>query len=118
MKTESVYISRLNQSVTYHIGQNAKDNFVVIDNAESPLDIWFHAAEESSCHVVCLVPSVMDKKVRHLIIKQGALLCKMNTPKLRSIKNAEIIYTEIGNVKKTHIDGQVSLEGGCKKVSI
>lgn len=118
MKTESVFISRLNQSVTYHIGQNAKDNFAVIDSAESPQDIWFHAADESSCHVVCLIPLAMDKKVRHLIIKQGALLCKINTPKLRAMKNAEIIYTEINNVKKTHIDGQVSLEGGCKKVSI
>jgi len=118
MKTESVFISRLNQSVAYHIGQNAKDNFAVIDSAESPLDIWFHASEESSCHVVCLVPNPMDKKVRHLIIKQGALLCKINTPKLRAIKNAEIIYTEIGNVKKTQVDGQVVIEGACKKLTI
>jgi|LauGreDrversion4_2_1035121.scaffolds.fasta_scaffold676702_1 predicted ribosome quality control (RQC) complex YloA/Tae2 family protein len=118
MKTESVFISRLNQSVTYHIGQNAKDNFAVIDSAESSHDIWFHAAEESSCHVVGLVPEAMDKKVRHLIIKQGALLCKIHTPKLRAMKNAEIIYTEINNVKKTAVDGQVSIEGRCKKVCI
>lgn len=118
MKIESMFISRFNQSVTYHIGQNAKDNFAVIDSAESPLDIWFHAAEESSCHVVCLVPEAIDKKMRHLIIKQGALLCKIHTPKLRAIKHAEIIYTEIANVKKTPVDGQVSLEGAFKKVSI
>ena len=118
MKIESVFISRLNQSVTYHVGQNAKDNFAVIDSAETPHDIWFHSAEESSCHVVCLVPPDIDKKSRHLIVKQGALLCKMHTPKMRCMKNADIIYTEIGNVKKTHIDGQVSVEGGCKKVSI
>jgi predicted ribosome quality control (RQC) complex YloA/Tae2 family protein len=118
MKIESVYISRLNQYVTYHIGQNAKDNFAVIDSTESSLDIWFHSAEESSCHVVCLVPPDMDKKTIRLIIKQGALLCKINTPKLKCLKKTEIIYTEIENVKKTHIDGQVSLEGGCKKVSI
>jgi predicted ribosome quality control (RQC) complex YloA/Tae2 family protein len=118
MKTESVFISRLNESVTYHVGQNAKDNFAVIDSAESPNDIWFHASEESSCHVVCLVPLTMDKKVRHLIVKQGALLCKINTPKLKCLKNTEIIYTEIGNVKKTQVDGQVSVDGLCKKVSV
>jgi len=118
MKIESVFIPRLNQSVTYHVGQNAKDNFAVIDSAESSLDIWFHAAQESSCHVVCLVPPNIDKKARQLIIKQGALLCKMHTPKLRSLKNADIIYTEIRNVKKNAVDGQVYLEGAFKKESV
>lgn len=118
MKTESVFIARLNQSVTYHIGQNAKDNFAVIDSAESPLDIWFHAAAVSSCHVVCLVPSAVDKKARHLIVKQGAVLCKSHTPKLRSMKNAEIIYTEIRNVKKTAVDGQVSVDGACSHINV
>lgn len=118
MKTVSVFIPSAKHTFIYHIGENARDNFAVIDSADSSLDIWFHASEESSCHVVCLVPNPMDKKVRRHVIKQGALLCKINTPKLRAIKNAEIIYTEIGNVKKTQVDGQVVIEGECKKVSI
>jgi len=41
------------------------------------------------------------------IIKVGALLCKNNTNKLKSVKNVEIVYTQIKNVTKTSVPGCV-----------
>jgi len=43
----------------------------------------------------------------HYIIKVGALLCKNNTNKLKSIKNVEIMYTYIKNIVKTEVPGCV-----------
>ena len=48
-----------------------------------------------------------QKKNYNYIIKVGALLCKNNTNKLKSIKNVEIIYTYIKNVVKTDVSGCV-----------
>ena len=46
-------------------------------------DLWFHAKDVSSCHVVCEVPDDIKKKKELMyIIKIGALLCKNNTQKL------------------------------------
>jgi hypothetical protein len=41
------------------------------------------------------------------IITAGALLCKNNTNKLKSMKNVNIIYTKITNVVKTNVPGCV-----------
>ena len=118
MRIESVYIPRMEKYATYHIGQHAKDNFAVIDSSMSREDIWFHAQHDSSCHVLCLVPPGIDKAIRKSLVKQGALLCKTHTAKLRCEKNVPIIYAEIENVKKTHVEGQVSIEGKYKTVII
>ena len=44
------------------------------------------------------------------IITAGALLCKNNTNKLKSLKNIEIIYTQIKNITKTKIPGCVETQ--------
>jgi hypothetical protein len=54
-----------------------------------------------------LTEADIDKKELRYVIKTGALLCKNNTNKLKSIKNVEIIYTQIKNITKTDIDGCV-----------
>ena len=41
------------------------------------------------------------------VIKVGALLCKSNTNKIKSIKNIVIIYTFIKNIAKTATTGCV-----------
>jgi predicted ribosome quality control (RQC) complex YloA/Tae2 family protein len=106
MKTETVFIQVLKREIVFHIGKNKGDNFEVIDNGKSN-DIWFHAKDISSCHVVCKLPEQISKKDLRYVIKVGALLCKNNTNKLKSIKNVEIIYTYIKNIVKT--DGKVVL---------
>jgi predicted ribosome quality control (RQC) complex YloA/Tae2 family protein len=109
MKTEKVFIQALNREVIFHIGKNNSDNFETIDNGSKD-DLWFHAKYESSCHVVCETPSDINKKDLKYIIKVGALLCKNNTNKLKSISNIEIIYTQLKNVTKTSILGCVTTE--------
>jgi predicted ribosome quality control (RQC) complex YloA/Tae2 family protein len=108
MKTEILFIQGLNREITFYIGQNKNENFDVIDNG-SPDDLWFHANDESSCHVVANVPNDISKKDKKYIIKAGALLCKNNTNKLKKIKNVEFIYTQIKNIQKTIIPGCVTI---------
>ena len=106
MKTETIIIQSLKREITFHIGKSKADNFKVIDAGKSD-DLWFHALNDSSCHIVCEVPDDVEKSDMRYIIKIGAILCKNNTNKLKSQKNVEIIYTQIKNVTKTAIAGCV-----------
>ena len=109
MKTQVVYFDNIKKEITYLIGENAADNFLVIDASDSETDIWFHSKEGSSCHVVAKIPTSqqLNKKEFMTICKKGGLLCKFNTPKLKKQSNVEIIYTKISNITKTNIDGLV-----------
>uniref|UniRef100_A0A6C0AS85 NFACT RNA-binding domain-containing protein n=1 Tax=viral metagenome TaxID=1070528 RepID=A0A6C0AS85_9ZZZZ len=106
MKTENVYINALKKEIVFYIGQNQTENFEIIDKCTIN-DLWFHANNISSCHVVCKLPDKFSKKEMHYIIKVDALLCKNNTNKLKSIKNVEIMYTYIKNIVKTELPGCV-----------
>ena len=106
MKTEIVFINALKREITFYIGKNQNENFEVIDKATND-DLWFHAADISSCHVVCQVPTDIDKNKLRYIITTGALLCKNNTNKLKTMKNVNIIFTKIRNVVKTDVSGCV-----------
>ena len=107
MKIEKILIQGLDKELTFVIGKNKSENFEVIDMG-SDNDLWFHANDISSCHVVCLLSDTdVDKKDMRYVIKAGALLCKNNTNKLKSMKNVEIIYTQIKNITKTDIEGCV-----------
>jgi predicted ribosome quality control (RQC) complex YloA/Tae2 family protein len=117
MKTEILFVQGLNREITFYVGQNKNENFDVIDNGEEE-DIWFHANNISSCHVVASVPSDISKKDKKYIIKTGALLCKNNTNKLKNIKNTEIIYTQIKNIEKTNVPGCVIIKNDKKMISI
>ena len=106
MKTETILVQGLKREVTFYVGKNQNENFEVIDKGVAR-DLWFHAKNESSCHVVCILPENTNKKELFYIIKAGALLCKNNTSKLKGLKNVEIIYTKIENVTKTSVSGCV-----------
>lgn len=117
MKREILFIQGLNKEITFYIGQNKNENFDVIDKGD-PDDLWFHADNESSCHVVAIMPNNIIKKDKKYIIKVGALLCKNNTNKLKKIKNVAFIYTEIKNIEKTNISGCVSITNNKKTIII
>ena len=72
MKTENVYFSNINMNIEFHIGKSAQDNVDIIDIAH-PNDIWFHVKNDSSCHVVAILPEKVNKKELHTIVKKGAL---------------------------------------------
>lgn len=107
MRETQIYFSDLDEEITFYIGTNARDNFVAIDEG-TPNDLWFHAEEVSSCHVIAIMPNYkIPKKILDKIIMQGCLLCKQNTNKLKSEKNVSFIYTTLSNIKKTKNPGEV-----------
>lgn len=107
MKEITVYFDNIVDDVVYYIGTSAQDNFDVIDKGR-PDDIWFHAKDVSSCHVVAQVPDFIEKQGLRTIIKRGARLCKEHTAKLKNHDNTEIIYTRVKNVTKTETIGCVT----------
>lgn len=109
MKKDVLFIPAINKDITFIIGQNAQDNFDIIDNAK-PNDLWFHVHNESSCHVIASIPSdeKFNKKQIQKIVTQGACICKKNA-KCKSNKEVTIVYTYVANIVKTHITGQVHL---------
>ena len=111
MKSETILIQGLNKEMTFWIGTSKEDNDNMIDKASNN-DIWFHANNISSCHVVCRIQIAIDKKEMKYIIKMGALLCKKHTNKLKGISNLEIIYCQVKNIQKTNIVGCVSVHNG------
>jgi predicted ribosome quality control (RQC) complex YloA/Tae2 family protein len=113
MKSETVFIQGLKREIVFHIGQNQTENFSVIDKGKGN-DLWFHANDCSSCHVVGEVPEDINKKDMIYIIKAGGLLCKNNTNKLKSLKNVTITYACVKYVTKTDIPGMVITENTRK----
>ena len=108
MKTEVIFIQGLNKEIEFHIGQNKNENFDVIDMG-APDDLWFHANDVSSCHIVAKGPKNISNKDIRYIIKIGAFLCKKYTNKLKSLHDVEIIYTKIKYVEKTEHNGCVKI---------
>jgi predicted ribosome quality control (RQC) complex YloA/Tae2 family protein len=98
MFISEIHFSNISESVVFTVGQNAQDNIEVIRKAY-PNDIWFHAENESSCHVVARIRTGLTKKQLHTIIKYGCALCKNHTAKLKKKIHVECIYTEIRNVE-------------------
>lgn len=115
MKTETLFLEGLNDEVTFHIGQNQNENFNVIDMG-SPMDLWFHAENISSCHVIAIIPEDISNKDLKYIIKAGANLCKKYTNKLKLLKNVVIVYTHLKNIEKTNVKGCVNIKNEKKIV--
>jgi len=118
MIVKEVFIPKLNLDISFIIGQNSAENFKIIDDSQ-PDDLWFHVAEFPSCHVIAKINDIMssiNRKNIKYIIKQGSILCKQYS-KYKSVKNLDIIYTEISNVQKTSIIGSV-ITSNTKNVTI
>jgi predicted ribosome quality control (RQC) complex YloA/Tae2 family protein len=87
-------------NIVYRLGRNAKENFKLIDEA-IPDDWWVHLGDYPSGH--CIINSnTIDKS---MIIFAGNLVKEYS--KLNNSKNIKIVYTQIKNIKKTKILGQV-----------
>ena len=108
MKTEVMFLCGLNREITFYIGTHKAENFDVLDNGE-PNDLWFHANEVSSCHVVASVPPDIEPKKLRYIVKAGALLCKRYTSKIKCADNVDILYTRVKHVAKTRHTGCVTI---------
>ena len=112
MRTVRTFFPKIQQEITFIIGTSKEENDKVIDLG-NPGDIWFHARNHPSCHVIAILSDLtepIDKKEKRNIMKIGAGLVKRNTIALRSVKEIEIIYTDIQHVKKTKYLGCVHIE--------
>ena len=107
MKFEDIFFKNFNTTIRFSVGNNATENFSIID-ASKDSDIWFHVKDYSSCHVVASIPEdvKLTKKDIKYIIKQGAVLCKKYS-KYSNIRDLAIIYTTMNNIKKTDVIGSV-----------
>ena len=99
--------------ITFYIGENAIDNEEVISIGKDH-DLWFHATNGASSHVLAKMPEKYTKKEKGYIIKIGAQLCKHHTSKLQKEKDVAITYTRKKNLRQTNIPGTVYIdEGKC-----
>ena len=108
MKNEIILVQPLNIEIEFIIGRCQEENHEVISLGNDK-DMWFHANQISSCHIVALISKYpeLSKKDLKYIIKQGAILCKKYTRRALNEKNFEVVYTEIKYIEKTNIPGQV-----------
>jgi len=115
MKPILKFINSLNTFVQFNLGENAQDNFDMLDGADAE-DEWFHAQGQSSCHVIAKISNMqLNKKQLRQIITQGALLCKTNS-KYAYMSDLAIIHTSVKNVKKSDVIGTVYTR--CTKCKI
>ena len=90
----------VHNDILVEIGENAKENDLLISSSE-PTDYWFHLSSFPSPHVVVHYHSPdLDT------IYFAANLCKENS-KYRRLKNINVEYTSICNLRKTDKIGEV-----------
>lgn len=85
---------------TIKIGQNANENWNLIDNSE-PFDLWFHLDDYPSSHVVISQDLNSDPDIFYpnQIISLAANYCKSNS-KQKNTNKVKVIYTQIKNLTK------------------
>lgn len=108
MKTKEVVLPN-KRVITFCIGENAIDNDDVITIGDEN-DLWFHATDSSSSHVLAKMPEKYTKKEKSYIIKIGAQLCKYHTSKLRKEERVSISYTRKKHLQQTNTPGSVHIE--------
>jgi len=104
--------------VTYWIGENAQDNWNIIDQSKQNY-LWFHLDKLPSAHVIlCSSYAELKQKYKNGELKsspknyinQAANYCKENS------KYYTVIYTEIKNVSKGDTVGSVQIKGKPSKI--
>lgn len=107
MKTELVIIKGLSTPVTFYIGRSQEENHDVIAlGSVNERNLWFHASNRPSCHVIAILPPTLDRKQRGAIIRRGAYFCKIYT----TGAPISIMYAPLAHVKPViGAPGQVSV---------
>ena len=104
MKEQTIFDSKCEEELKILIGENAKENWTIIDKANQ-FDYWFHLKGQPSCHIVLKLPSCKSA-INTQSLNHCAALCKENS-KFSEYKNIKIIYTRIKHVKKGDVIGSV-----------
>jgi predicted ribosome quality control (RQC) complex YloA/Tae2 family protein len=107
------------QNIMYRIfiGKNQRENDRLIDMS-SPSDIWFHVSNSPSTHVILKNDDeVSVKQIPKQVLKRCACLCKSHS-KSASVRNCEIMYTQIMHIEKTDVPGKVTVNKNHSKTIV
>lgn len=108
------------KNIIYIIGQNAQDNWNILDlyKKENDKYIWFHLNSFSSPYVI-MCSSLDNLEISEInnYLYFGAELCKNNS-KYRNLPNLKIIYTSLKKLTKTNKIGEVIISGKKKQITI
>jgi predicted ribosome quality control (RQC) complex YloA/Tae2 family protein len=99
MLVKNIYIEEKCYEIV--MGENARENDMIIKNGH-PMDLWFHLSNVPSAHLV--IKNRGDKIPRRYINEISSMLFENNK---KYMKNTNVIYTEIRNVKRTDVPGRV-----------
>ena len=97
---EVILQDEFEKQIVFRIGQNAKENHELIDDADKE-DWWFHLLDYSSCHCIVDKIDISDTEILY-----AAGLVKNNSKYINS-KKVKICYTQVKNIKKTKNPGEV-----------
>lgn len=103
MKEFIHYDNILDSEVKICVGENAQENWELIDSSTQN-SMWFHLDKFPSPHVVVSLSN--NKKISNITINYAATLCKTYS-KYKDIRNIYVIYTTIKNIKKGSAVGSV-----------
>ena len=92
---------QLEQGNLIKIGENAKENWALIDASQSEW-WWFHLKSFPSSHVVLETSEPTNEE-----LIAAATWCK-DTTKYRNLKNLKVSYCQIKNIKKAEKVGSVT----------
>ena len=98
---------QLEQGIYIAIGENAKENWALIDASEAEW-WWFHLKSFPSSHVVLQTNEPTDEE-----LIAAATWCK-DTTKYRNLKNLKVSYCQIKNIKKSDKIGSVTFVSNRK----
>lgn len=120
-------------TIKFYIGQNAKENWDLLDKAkaEDKKYIWFHLDSFPSPYVIMwstlknleeiIKESKESDKLNDITIVEfidyGANLCKEHS-KYNLLKDLKIMYTTVNKLTKTDIVGEVEVKGKRKIVKL
>jgi len=104
----------INNNIIYKLGKNANENFKLIDET---LDMnenfwWFHLNDYPSGHCVIYT----DHLEKSMLLIAGKLIKQYS--KQKNSKNVKIVYTQLKNLKKTKVIGQVIIKGNINYFNI
>lgn len=108
MKEEFIVDNKIEKEMIYWIGENAQDNWDIIDKSDQK-DIWFHLSNHPSAHIILRMNGIPLKKISKRTLIHCAVQCKKHS-KFSDISNKQkiyVIYTEIKNVSKADKPGAV-----------
>ena len=108
-----VIIDETFENNTISIGENQTDNDLLLSSAYQN-DLWFHLADFPSCHVI--IQNNKQSPITKKMTKYCAELVKTHTKfKYRKVS---VIYTNVKNVRKTNIKGQVTIKGKVQTIVV